>query len=253
MGQAESKVNTEIINENEYNIDQSTKNNISSNCMNNTNQQNILQIVGSKVRNLRTDQSNVSKNLCKLQTMISDTKSSGLQNDVLNKLAQQIEAKGGLPGTGGKSESISKIYNKLKAKIDQTTINNITKDCVMNQDQRNVIQIFGSDVSDSSLSQVNNAFVECIQNYEEVKQIDSGLANTAKTELDQSVKSSGMDFSSLASLAVSGLPFFVPIIISCCLLFILVSSLFGMSASSDITTTTGYSYNTDTSMYPSPN
>lgn len=248
MGQAESKVNTEIINENEFNIDQSTRNNIQSSCMSNQAQENILQIVGSKVRNLRTDQSNIAKNLCKLQTMIDDTRGTTLQNDILNQLTQQIEAKGGLPGTGGKAESITKMYNKMTANLDQSTINNITKDCIMKQDQRNVIQIFGSDVADSNLSQVNSAFVECLQGYEDIKKLDSGLANTAKAELEQSVKSSAMDpFASFASLAISGLPFFIPILISLCCCLVILSSLFGGGSGgggsgSDTTTVYSTSY-----------
>lgn len=258
MGQAESKVNTEIINENEFNIDQSTRNNINSSCMNAPTQSNIQQIVGSKVKNLRTDQSNVSKNLCKLQTMLNDTKGTTLQNDILNKLAQQIEAKGGLPGTGGKAESITKMYNKMRENLDQSTINNITKDCIMKQDQRNVIQIFGSDVSDSSLSQVNSSFAECLQEYDDVKKLDSNLANTAKAELDQSVKSSAMDpFASFASLTVAGLPSLLPIILSvCCVLILLISMFSGGGGGSSDTTMYSSSYTPSTydtsSMYAPP-
>lgn len=229
MGNASSSyANTEMVNENEFNIDQSTRNNIQSNCMSNQAQQNILQIVGSKVRNLNTNQSNISKNLCKLQTMINDTKGSALENDVLNKLTQKIESTGGLPGTGGTSKSITKVYNKMRANLDQSTVNNITKDCIMKQDQKNVIQIFGSDVSDSNLAQVNNAFAECLQGYEEVKNIDSSLSNTAKTELDQSLTSSAMNpFASFASLAALGLPSLLPILLSICCVCIIISLVFG--------------------------
>lgn len=228
MGQPQSIVNTQIVNANEYNVDQSTQNKIQSNCMSNTVQSNILQIVGSNVKNLRTDQSNIAKNLCKLQTMINESKTSGTQNDVLNKLAQEIESKGGLPGTGGTSRSVTQVYNRMKANVNQSTINNITKDCILNQDQRNVIQIFGSDVADANITQVNNRFVECLQGYEDVKQIDSNIANKAKAELDQSVRSSAVDpLASFASLAAGSLPIVISVVISVCCLLSIVLSMFG--------------------------
>jgi hypothetical protein len=146
-----------------------------------------------------------------------------MNNNLMTKLVEKIEARGGLPGTGGKSESISKLYNKLKANTDQSTVNNMTKDCIMKQNQRNVVQIFGSDVSDSNFAQVNKAFIDCMQTYDEVKAIDSDISNAAKQELDKSVTSSAMDIAaSFASLGTSALPLIISIIVAVVSAFILL-------------------------------
>jgi hypothetical protein len=224
MGNSESKVNTSIINDNEFGVDMSVHNEIQSSCMNTAEQENILQIVGSRVKNLNTNQSNIGKNVCILQTMIKDTRNAQVSNDILTKLSQEIEAKGGLPGTGGTAESITNVYNKMKANVDQSTVNRITKDCIMKLDQKNIIQIFGSDVSDAHLTQANENFAECLQTFDEVKNISGDLSNTAKQELQQSVKSSGMDI--FASFGASTLPIIL-IIIG---VFLIISSVIGSVA-----------------------
>lgn len=223
MGQSSSRVNTEIINANDFNVDQSVMNDIQSNCTSSQKQTNVLQIVGSRVRNLRTDQSNIARNLCVLQTMVNDTRDTNLTNNVLNKLAQQIEAKGGLPGTGGTSESVSKMYNTMRANLNQSTVNRVTKDCILKQDQNNVIQIFGSDVSDSNLAQVNHAFVDCVQAYDDVRNVTGDLTSKAKNELDQSLKSSSMDLT--ASMGVSMLPSIISLGLVIVLIIIVVSMM----------------------------
>jgi hypothetical protein len=201
MGQSEAKSKTDVINLNEFDIDQSTRNKIQSDCYSNTFQKNLVQIVGSKVSDLTTDQVNEVKNLCVLQTMIENTKDAKISNDIMTKISEQLEAKGGLPGTGGKSESVSKVYNRMKMDIDQSVVNEISKNCIMNQKQENIIQIFGSNVKGSKMGQTNKNFVDCLQTYGEVTGITSDAANTAKAEFDKSVKATAMDpTQSLASL-----------------------------------------------------
>jgi hypothetical protein len=191
----------DIINVSNFNIDQSTRNKIDSDCINNTKQNNMLQIVGSKVENLKVEQQNTVKNLCILQTMIEQTKDASATNELMAKIKEQIEAKGGIPGTAGSANSITNIYNQMNMNLDQSVVNDITKNCILNTKQENVIQIFGSNVKNADLTQVNKAFIECLQNHSEVTNMTAEAANSAKAEIDKSVKSSGINpLDSLASI-----------------------------------------------------
>lgn len=202
MGNSESKSSTEMINNQNFNIDQSVRNRIDSDCISNTKQNNVLQIIGSKVEDLTTDQVNEVKSLCILQTVLEYEKDSSVKNDVLTAISKELEAKGGLPGMGGKSESTTKIYNKMSMNIDQSQINDITKNCIMNTKQENIIQIFGSSVKGSNFNQVNKAFVECLQNHSEKTGMTIDTANKAKSELDESLTSTAPGpFDSLNSIA----------------------------------------------------
>jgi hypothetical protein len=190
---------TEIVNQNQFNIDQSVRNRIDSDCISNTKQNNLLQIVGSKVENLKAEQLNEVKSLCILQTVLEYEKDAKVTNDILSTISKQLEAKGGLPGTAGNAESTTKVYNQMNMNLDQSQVNDLTKNCIMNIKQDNVIQIFGSNVKNADLTQVNKGFIECLQNHSETTGMSAEVANKAKAELDESVKASGLD--SYASLA----------------------------------------------------
>ena len=203
MGAASSISNTEVINYNDFVVDQSVRNKITQDCIVRTIAENILRISNSKVANLTTTQSNILKNLCILQAMIKETRDSKASQELMTKIVKEIEAKGGLPGTGGYSESITKLYNRMSVNLDQSTINEISKNCIMQQDYKNVMEIMGSDVSGATLTQINQNFVDCLQNYGEVRDLGADILNKASTELQESVKSSAADIGvSLASTLI---------------------------------------------------
>lgn len=218
---------TEIMNQNQFNIDQSVRNRIDSDCILNTKQNNMLQIVGSKVENLKVEQMNEVKTLCILQTVLEYEKDAKVTNDILSTISKQLEAKGGLPGTAGKAESVTKVYNKMNLNLDQSQVNDITKNCIMNVKQDNVIQIFGSNVKNADLNQVNKGFIECLQNHSETTGMTADAANKAKTELDESVKSSGLDFpSTFGSLA----QMWGSIVLACVLIYLASSAVSAISS-----------------------
>jgi hypothetical protein len=193
MGNNSSGGYTELINANQFNIDQSVRNRIASDCISNTKQNNMLQIVGSKVENLKVEQTNQVKNLCVLQTILENEKDTNTVNDVLSVVIKQLEEKGGLPGTAGKSNTTTKVYDQMRMNLDQSQINDITKNCIMNIKQDNVIQIFGSNVKNSDLTQINKGYVECLQNHPEITGMLDDSADAAKKELDDSMKIPGID------------------------------------------------------------
>lgn len=144
---------------------------------------NILQIVGSKVKNLRTDQQNEIKNLCKFQQILKSEKNADVTNKILNELSSQLKAKGEILTAGANSKSKQEAINKTFIDIDQTTLNNIVQRCILQQDLENITQIIGSEVSDSSISQINKSMGECLTSNETVQQM------IAKNETEQGAKS----------------------------------------------------------------
>lgn len=241
-GGSTAKSQTEVLNMAHYGVSQKSESTINSSCSSTAKQTNIVSIVGSRVKNLRTSQKNVAENMCKLQAMVDDQKNADLTQDTLTKISKDIEAKGGLPGSGSSSESVTKVYNQMSANIEQSKINKITKDCISNMDQQNIIQIIGSSVSDSDLNQINDSFMECISSSSEVSNMGATAAQKTDTQEDTKVKAKGMDFNDLfgsvpsfASLASLGAaaPFvvsFVPFSVClCCLIcIIIISSMSGM-------------------------
>jgi hypothetical protein len=190
----------------------------------------LLQIVGSKVENLKTNQLNQVKNLCILQTILSEEKNAEVTNALMATVTKQLEAKGGLPGTAGESNSVTKVYNKMKLDLDQSTVNDITKNCIMNIKQDNVIQIFGSNVKNADLGQINKGFVECLQGFEGQTGMTADLANQAETEVDESLKASGMDpTASLASLGQMYMSY-IGGIVAVCIASLICSAVVSMGA-----------------------
>lgn len=213
-------------------IDQSLRNKIDQECSQLTSQSNLAQIVGSNVKNLTINQDNVAKNLCRMQTAIESARDAKQEQDILNQISQAAETEGGFPGTGGDAENITDIYNHLKSTVDQSEINELTKKCIMEIDQKNVVQIFGSNVQDSTINQVNDGFNECIQSDEIVAESGWEGRQQDQLEVDQQATSSAMTFADLLPIWPSvgflgsfALPIFISI--GCCLFILISSSLMG--------------------------
>lgn len=135
--------------------------------------------------------------------MINGTQDAQAQTELMNQISKQLESKAALLGGSSKSSSYTKVVNDMNTNIDQSTRNNILKDCIMKQDQDNVLQIFGSDISDANLSQVNEAFVECLQSYDEVRKATGAASGKAGTKEDVKAKSESESlFASSNSLVV---------------------------------------------------
>lgn len=209
MGAGQSKTVSKIDYENIFSneIDANTRQRIQENCISSTSQSNVLNIVASDVTNLTTDQKNISTNLCILQTMLENTTSIDTVSDIANKLINEMESKGGnLLGGSSETNSTVDVYNEIKNKIDASQLAEVFRDCILQQDQENIITIMGSSVRDSSFTQLNENIGECMTKHEYTA--DLGIKTTAKTDtaVDQMLKSIGgsMDLgASLSSLIPS--------------------------------------------------
>lgn len=226
-------------------LDQETINNISQVCDLNNKNSNLVQIVGSTVNNLNVNQKNAVKVLCEMQQAIVQTQDSKAQTEILNKLSQAAEAssKGGfLSGAGTSSaENISKTYNDMRTKMTQTQINNTTSKCLMDQDTSNIVQIFGSDVQNTTIDQLNESFLSCVNGVNAKMESTASSDTKATTDISQAgkaeTKSGGVGdiMGSLASLAsgmASLLPFVFPIFIGIILIICFSSISSGSAAMS---------------------
>jgi hypothetical protein len=229
-GKQEARTRSESTTFNISNIglDQQTVNNISQICDINNKSSNLVQIVGSTVNNLNVNQKNAVKALCQMQQAIKQTQDSTAQNEILSKLSQAAEAssKGGfLSGPGSSSsENISKVYNQMNTKLSQTQINNITAKCILDQNTSNVVQIFGSDVQNTTIDQLNENYLECVNGINADMTNKAATENKATTETKQEgsakTENKGLGLESLASGMASLLPFVLPIFISIILFFV---------------------------------
>lgn len=199
-----STVDYKTLFENE--IDASTTQKIEENCISTTSQSNILNIIASDISNLTTNQKNVSTNLCILQTILENTSDIEAVANIANKLVNEMESKGGdVLGGSAETNSSVKTYNDIKNKIDASKAAEIFKECILNQNQENIITIMGSSVEDSSLSQLNSNIAKCMTEHKDVSDLGIATKSTADTAIDQILKATGGSINFGASLAYSSI------------------------------------------------
>ena len=260
--QAQTTNEQSTFNTTDIGLDQQTINNISQVCDIENKNSNLVQIVGSTVNNLNINQKNAVKTLCQMQQAILQTQDSKAQTEVLNKLSQAAEAssKGGfLSGPGSSSaNNISKTYNDMRTKMSQTQINNVTSKCLLDQSTSNIVQIFGSDVQNSSVDQLNDSFAQCVNAVNTEMKSTATAEEKTTTLVDQTAtsqtKSGGIGdmLTSLASGMASLLPFVFPIFIGIILLICLSSISSGSAAMSGGGGSSGSSSGGGGSSFPKP-
>ena len=205
MGGSVSKQSTtvDILNSTSIGLDQTTMNNIQNTCANNTNQKNVLNIIGSNVTKLSTNQKNIAKNICILQTAIETVKDADASNKMMSALKSAIDqsSTAGIGVAVNTSDTNVRQTNVFAANVSQTDINNAITGCINQLDQSNVMNIIGSNVTDSDFSQSNDSFTKCLSSYGVTSKQKATTASdqsaVAETSTTQTAK--GMD--PLASLA----------------------------------------------------
>lgn len=199
MGASVSTQSTsiDILNETNLGLSQTTMNNIKNICENNTTQSNVLNIIGSNVTKLNTNQKNAAKNMCILQTAIQNTQDAAENASLMSSLANQINQKSsaGLGISVSNSNTNISSKNILNMQLDQTTINNAITGCINKLDQQNVINVIGSNVTDSNLDQGNDSFVQCLSSYgvTNQNQAKADAATSSQTNNTTSQESAGFD------------------------------------------------------------
>jgi len=209
MGASSSKstMSVQELNESNLAVDNSTFNDIKNTCESSQKQSNVLNIIGSDVTKLNTQQTNLLKNMCMLKTAIEKNIESNNESKIASLLKAQVEANA-VAGIGvGISETSTNIDKKniVNTNIDNKTINRAMMGCLNEQDQSNVINIVGSRVTDSTLTQANDAIIECVSNYgaKDIIQQRAVSDTTSQTDAKAKATAEGMNPMALASL-VSG-------------------------------------------------
>jgi len=260
-----STSNVNVINSTDLGISNETYNSIDNQCKSTTNQSNVLNIIGSTVTKLTTSQKNIAQNICILKTAINNVSKAEEKSAMMNNLqaalnasaknAQESQSKasasaaiGFAPLSFAKGESEAYLTSKNKTNVDQTsnqnisnflnmklsqkTINETIMGCINDIDQSNVMNIIGSNVSESNLEQGNDYMTKCIS--------ENGVANTSTATQDTTTgttaentgvvsavsdqKSKAVTTSSAVADMFGGGSMIYIILIICCCLSILSSS-----------------------------
>jgi hypothetical protein len=232
MGASSSSIksNVELLNETTIGISQKTFNEIQNTCNSTTNQRNVLNIIGSTVTKLNTNQKNVGKNICILQTALNTVQDTSAQNAMMSSIKSAIEqnSTAGIGLAVSHADSNIKSTNKFSANVSNETINRAITGCINNLDQSNVINIIGSNVTDSSLSQANDSFMECLSNNGASTQQTAAVKSDSTQEADTTSKQVTKGWDPLASLGQMYIAGIIACVI-CCLAIVVSSGMFALS------------------------
>lgn len=189
MGAAASSSVSEVheLNATDLNMSQETFNKIDNQCRNTSNQSNILNILGSTVTKLTTSQKNVAQNMCVLKTAIETVKETESKNALLSAIKENLEQKttAGLGLSVSSNVSLTDRRNLFKLRDSKKTVNEAITGCINSIDQRNVINIVGSIVTEADISQKNDVMMECLSSYGVVDQQKAVATSDTKVETEK--------------------------------------------------------------------
>jgi hypothetical protein len=200
---ASSSVNkVHELNESDLNMTQETFNRISNQCKSSSNQNNILNIIGSTVTKLTTNQKNAAQNMCVLKTALNTIKESESKNALLSAIKENLEQKttAGLGLSVSSNVSLTDRTNLFKLKDSKRTVNEAITGCINSMDQENVINIIGSTVTEADMAQANDVMMECLSNYGVVDQQAAATASDTKVETEKTAVQETKGYDPVAAL-----------------------------------------------------
>lgn len=225
-GKSESSNSVKDITNQLTSISNSISQSVNESCTSNTNQSNTINIINSSVSNLTANQKNVAKNLCALQSAISNKVDVDSQNKILAAVAATAKATGGsLLGGDAKSSNDVDMKKNTSTYINNSEVLNIVKSCINNISQENILNVIGSKVNNSEFNQANDQFSSCLQQSSATSDFVTKSLNSAESSIKSDATSEGGSLSSTASSASLG-AFFMPLIISVVLCLILCCGYF---------------------------
>lgn len=193
------------ITNNDININNSIKNIINQNCNTITSQSNVVNIVGSKVVRLNASQKNSIDSLCILQSVLDSSISNDVQQNLLDKIRTNLESKGGLLGSPAKNLTISKNITTNAANIDNSKFNEVTKNCILDTRQENLLNIISSEVEDSNIDQVNNSFLKCMSEHSDITKVTADAILDTQQEEEISATAQSGDIGASIGTAAQGI------------------------------------------------
>lgn len=176
-------------------IDNSVKQVIDQSCSENQLASNVVNIIGSDVRNTSINQKNIIKNMCALKSIFNSDIDTKIKDEVAATMVSFAESTGGLlGGSPGSSEAIQNSMNNRNTYIDNSNQLNSVKKCVNQLDIENVVNIIGSKASGLEIVQLNEYFKECLAIDENTVKLSQDMDAKFDKNFDASAKAQGGDF-----------------------------------------------------------
>lgn len=234
IGDCDSVSKTDItsITNNNTEINNSIKTQINQDCSQQISQSNTINIVGSTVKKLNAVQKNSIQSMCIMQSILKSSVSADVQNKLLDQIRANIQTTGALLGSPSKNETISKSVTTNSTKIDNSKFNDISKKCIVDLKQVNLLNIIGSNIEDTTTDQANESFLKCLSQHSDDTGITASALADTKKETDITASAQGGDvLKSVGSLVgsifggISTGPMVSLITGSLCLCFLIIVSI----------------------------
>ena len=195
MGDCGTSTSTDISNitTNDTEINNSLKNQINQDCNQLLGQSNVINIVGSTTKKLSAAQKNSVQSMCIMQSILKSQTSADVVNKLLDKIKSNIETSGALLGSPASNNTIIKNVTENRTKIDNSKFNEISKKCILDTKQSNLLNIIGSNVEDTTTDQANEAFLKCLSTHSDDTQITAASLSDTQQEADITSKTQGGD------------------------------------------------------------
>lgn len=195
MGDCNSTSKTDIsdITNNDTDINNSITTNINQDCNQLMSQSNVINIIGSTVKKLSAQQKNSLQSVCIMQSILKSQTSAEVINKLLDQVKTNIETKGALLGSPASNETISQKLTTNKTKINNAKFNDISKKCIQDIKQSNLLNIIGSNVEDTTTDQANEAFLKCLSAHSDDTVITASDLSDTKIDSDITTKTQGGD------------------------------------------------------------
>lgn len=195
---------TSNITSNDINIDNSIKNQINQDCNQLTSQSNDINIVGSTVKRLSASQKNSLQSMCIMQSILKSNTSVDVVNKLLDKVKNNLETKGAMLGSPASNQAIIKNMTTNKTNINNSKFNDISKKCILDIRQSNLLNIIGSNVEDTTTDQANEAFLKCLSQHSDDTGITASSLSDTTQQADNTSKAAGGDVGDSIAAAAEG-------------------------------------------------
>jgi hypothetical protein len=124
--------------------------------------------------------------------MLDSSVTNEVQQELLDKIKNNLQSSGGLLGSPAKNNLVSKSITENSSNIDNSKFNEVTKNCLTDIRQDNILNIIGSEVNDANFDQVNDSFLKCLADHSDITKITSDtLAKVEKEQETEAVAESG--------------------------------------------------------------
>jgi hypothetical protein len=195
MGDCTSASSSDISNitDNNIEINNSIRNQINQDCSQLLGSSNTINIVGSTVKKLSASQKNSVQSMCIMQSILKSQTSADVVNKLLGQIKNNLESRGALLGSPASNNSIVKNITTNKTNIDNSKFNDISKKCIMDIKQSNLLNIIGSNVEDTTTDQANEGFLKCMSAHSDDTAITAASLGDTKQEAESTSKTSGGD------------------------------------------------------------